>query len=320
MILLVLMASLLASQPIRLEGGPLPVGQAFEIKRTLGETAFSTKVDAAISRLSERAEGDGPCPTSAEAGAAAQLELVRRTDDPAAFVKARAAALAALAERRKLRARYLGGTEAPFPYNLVGHMAALARAHPASRLGELYRRMAEDQFARIDSQTLKPFLGPGVHTSWEMGLDPGALAYVNAVVENEWCAIDRSNTAWLKADLSAHGWFRISTFGADADSAAWALVQHARHDPTFQKDVLAMLELLWRAGETKGANYANLYDQTARLDGRPGRFGMDGDCTGPGVWAPAAQEDPAQTDAWRAKAGLPPLAAYVAARSRGCTD
>jgi hypothetical protein len=320
MILIALAAALLAAHPIRLERGPVPVRQAFELKATLGQTAFAAEVDAAIGRLGDRSEATGPCPSEAETAAAAEFELVRRSDGPEGFARSRAAAKAALAQRKRLRALYLGGGEAPFPYNLVSHMAARAKAEPDPRLASLYRRMAEDQFSRIDSQTLKPFLGPGVHTAWEQGLDEAALAYAHAIVENEWCALDRANTAWLKADLRAHGWYRISVYGADADGAAWVLVQHARQDLAFQEAVLAMLEPLWRSGETKGSNYADLYDQTAHLTGRPDRFGVDGECTAPGVWTPAPQEDPAATDGWRAKAGLPPLAQYVATRSRGCAD
>jgi hypothetical protein len=320
MILIALMATLLTSPPIKLDSGPVAVEQAFQLKKAMGEAAFAAEVDAAIHRLGERAETTGPCPSPAEAAAAAELELVRRTNDPGTFIKSRAAAEAALAQRRALRTLYLGGADAPFPYNLVGHMAARAKADPDPRLASLYRRMAEDQFSRIDSQTLKPFLGPGVHTTWETGLDEAALAYVHAIIENEWCAIDVANAAWLKADLQAHGWYRISTYGADADGAAWSLVQHARHDLAFQENVLAMLEPLWRSGETRGENYANLYDQTAHLTGRPDRFGVDGECTAPGVWTPSPQEDPSATERWRAKAGMPPLAQYITTRSRGCAD
>ena len=177
--------------------------------------------------------------------------------------------------------------------------------------------MAEDQFSRIDSATLKPFFGPGVHTTWEKGLDDAALAYVAATIESEWCAIDVANAAWLKADLRDHGWYRISTYGADADRAAWSIVQHARHDLAFQEEVLAMLEPLWHSGETRGENFANLHDQTAQAKGRPGRFGVIGDCTAPGVWTPRSPDRTA-TDAWRARAGMPPLAEEIAARSRGC--
>jgi hypothetical protein len=98
------------------------------------------------------------------------------------------------------------------------------------------------------------------------------------------------------------------------------IVHHARHDPAFQERVLAMLEPLWPSGETRGENFAMLYDQAAEYKGRPGRFGLNGACTAPGVWTLAPQEDAPATDDWRAKAGLPPLAQHIATRSRGCTD
>jgi hypothetical protein len=320
MIHIALLATLLASQPIELDRGPMPLGQAFALKRAMGETAFAARVEAATDRFRERAAAAGHCETPAQTAAAAELAAVERSGDAQAWTRSRAAAEAALARRRTLRRLYLGGAAAPFPYNLVGKMAARAKAEPNPRLAELYRRMAEDQFSRIDSQTLRPFVGPGVHTSWEQGLDEAALAYVDAAIEGEWCAMDVANASWLKADIRAHGWYRISIHGADADRAAWVIVQHARHDLAFQEEVLAMLEPLWRSGETRGETYADLYDQTARLTGRPGRFGVDGDCTAPGVWTPAPLEDPSATDGWRAKAGLPPLAQSIAAHSRNCAD
>jgi hypothetical protein len=249
----------------------------------------------------------------------AQLELVQRSTSPDAYAKAKLAAEAALARRRDLQSLYLGGADTPTPYGLVGRMVANSRAASNPRLAELYRRMAEDQFSHIDSVTLRPFLGPGVHTEWEKGLDDGALVYVDAIIASEWCPLKVANTAWLKADLQEHGWYKVSIYGADADRAAWLIVQHARHDLALQENTLAMLEPLWWSGETKGENFAMLYDQTAYYTGRPGRFGVVGKCTAPGVWTPAPLEDTA-TDTWRGKAGMPPMAQYVAIRSRGCTS
>lgn len=318
MILMAMMAALLASQPVELDLGPLPVGKAFERKQAMGEAAFAAEVEAAVGRLRKRTESTDRCASPAETAAAAQLVLVARTPDAEAFATTQAAAEAALARREELRALYLGGAQAPPPYGLVSRMAARAKAEPNPRVAELYRRMAEDQFSFTHSLTLRPFFGPGVHTSWEKGLDEAALAYADVFVESERCPRSVANAAWLKADLEAHGWYRISAFGADADRAAWLIVQHARHDLPFQERVLAMLEPLWRSGETRGENFAMLHDQTARFRGRPGRFGVMGDCTAPGVWTPAPLEDPGAVDAWRSKAGMPPFAEYVATRSRGC--
>jgi hypothetical protein len=318
MIALALTATLLASQPIRLETGPPPAARIFERKAVAGEAAFGREVEAAVGRLRHRSETRGRCETPAETAAAAQFELARRTPDLAAFERERAVAEAALAQRRDLRTRYLGGAPTAPPYGLVGRMVARAKAEADPRLAALYRRMAEDQFSRLDSATLEPFLGPGVHTAWETGLSDAALAYTDATIIGEWCAIDVANAAWLKADLKANGWYRVSVYGADADEAAWSIAQHARHDLAFQETVLAMMEPLWRVGETKGRNYAALYDQTARRRGRPARFGVGGACTAPGVWTPDALEDRKATEAWRAKAGMPPLAELVATRSKAC--
>jgi hypothetical protein len=307
------------SQSIKLERGPLPVEQAFKLKTAMGEAAFAAQVNAAAARLVERTERTDRCVSRAETAAGAQLALVSRTADPQTYARSHAAAEAALGRRRELRALYLSGAAAPAPYGLVSRMAALAKSASNPRLAELYRRMAEDQFSHTDSITLRPFFGPGVHTAWEKGLDEGALVYVDATISSEWCPMKVADAAWLKADLRKHGWYRISIYGPDADRAAWLIVQHARHDLAFQEGALAVLETLWQSGETKGENFAMLYDQTAQYKGRPGRFGVMGECTAPGVWSPAPLEDRDAADGWRAKAGMPPLAQYVATRSRGCT-
>lgn len=321
MIPIALIAALLTAQPIKLDRGPMPVARAFELKQALGAAAFATKVDAAVGRLQNgRFQNAGPCADPAEIAAAAQLELVKRSPDPEAYARSRAAAEAALAKRQELRPVYLGGGPVTSPYGLVARMTARAKAEPDARLAELYRRMAEDQFSGIDSLVLRAFFGPGVHTLWDRGLDEGALAYVDATIAGEWCPMNVANADWLRAELRKYGWFKVSTYGADADGAAWLIVQHARHDLAFQEEVLVMLEPLWLSGETKGQNFAMLYDQTARYRGRPGRFGVMGECTAPGVWTPAPLEDKDAVDAWRAKAGMAPFAQYVATRSRGCAS
>jgi len=241
------------SHSIRLESGPIPVTQAFALKASMGDTAFAAEADAVVGRLSERTHRTDRCASPSETAAAAQVALVRRTRDPQAYSASKAVAEAALAQRRELKTAYLGGETAPFPYRVVSRYAASAKTASNPRVAELYRRMAEDQFANIDSVGLRPFLGPGVHTTWEKGLDDAALAYVDASIDSEGCPIKLANAAWLKSDLRDHGWYRISIYGADADRAAWLIVQHARHDLAFQKEVLhargplAVWRNQWRA-------------------------------------------------------------------------
>jgi hypothetical protein len=140
-----------------------------------------------------------------------------------------------------------------------------------------------------------------------------------------WSEIDRANVAALKEILGKHGWPTISVFGRDADRDAWLLVQHADHDPAFQKEVLAILARLKDTGETSPANYAYLYDRAAghpartpdgiRVQGpdaSPGglqRYGTQGQCAG-GRWEPFPIEDPARVDERRKSVGLGPLEEY----------
>ena len=185
MILIALMATLVTSQPLRLEGGPIPVEQAFESKRVMGEAAFGAEVEPAVGRLQngrfQKAKIIGPCASPAEMASPSPVP----SPDPQAYARSRAVAEAALARRGELRALYLGGAQVSAPYGLVGKMVARAKAEPDPRLAELYQRMAADQFSGIDSIILRPFLGPGVHTAWEEGLDDTALAYVDAAIAGD---------------------------------------------------------------------------------------------------------------------------------------
>lgn len=123
--------------------------------------------------------------------------------------------------------------------------------------------------------------------------------------------VDRYDTAELKKLLAVYDWFTIDEFGERADRDGWLLVQHADLDPAFQKDVLARLENLYRAGRTSKKNYAYLYDRVAAGAGQPQRYGTQGMCEG-SAWRPDAIEDPATVDERRASVGLEPLAAYRA--------
>jgi len=75
--------------------------------------------------------------------------------------------------------------------------------------------------------------------------------------------IDTVNTNDLADLLKIYGWIRISDFGTAADQNAWLLVQHADHDPVFQKEILGRLGKLYKSGETSPQNYAYLVDRVA---------------------------------------------------------
>jgi hypothetical protein len=129
--------------------------------------------------------------------------------------------------------------------------------------------------------------------------------------------IDIPNTSDLKALLTKYEWFTISKFGKQADKDAWLLVQHADLDPNFQRQILVILEKLWKIGETNPANYAYLFDRVAAsfndLSKRNlQRYGTQGNCVGPGKWEPVPMEDPANIDQRRKEVGLGTLQEYLA--------
>jgi hypothetical protein len=131
-----------------------------------------------------------------------------------------------------------------------------------------------------------------------------------------WHLIDDRNTADLKELLAIHGWFTISSFGAEADNDAWLLVQHADQDRDFQKRVLAMLEPLVTKGETRPEHYAYLYDRIST----PQRYGTQGRCVGKGLWEPREVEDPARLDEYRASVGLMSEADYQRSFKDLCSE
>ena len=109
--------------------------------------------------------------------------------------------------------------------------------------------------------------------------------------------------------MKIYPWFTISEFGLEGNQNAWLLVQHADHDPPFQRQVLTILEPLAAKGETNPKKYAYLYDRVASSFAEPKerklqRYGTQGMCSGPGTWEPLPVEDPDKLDERRAAIGL----------------
>ncbi|MEO8140678.1 MAG: DUF6624 domain-containing protein, partial [Gemmatimonadota bacterium] len=122
-------------------------------------------------------------------------------------------------------------------------------------------------------------------------------------------AVDSVNLAWLKPQLRSAGFPTRAQVGKEAVQAAALLVQHADAEPTFQAEVLPLIEAAYRAGDLTGQEVAMLTDRVAKAQGRPQRYGtqttgIDGRI----VFDPI--EDSAHVDARRASMGLPPLAIY----------
>lgn len=130
--------------------------------------------------------------------------------------------------------------------------------------------------------------------------------------------VTAGHTSTLKRWLAEIEWLTISRFGEQADHDAWLLVQHSDHDGAFQQDILRRLERL-PAGETKPSNIAYLYDRVATHQGRPQRFGTQGECVGQGKWRASPTEDLEGVDERRAAAGIVfTLAQYEELASQAC--
>jgi len=122
-------------------------------------------------------------------------------------------------------------------------------------------------------------------------------------------ATQRDNVEWLKQVIADRGWPGRSLVGPDAADAAWLIVQHADHDPDFQRDCLELLEKAAADGEVSRSNVAYLTDRVMLKEtgrqryGTQFRHGKDGP-------EPFPLEDPDRVDDLRAGAGLMPLAEY----------
>ena len=169
---------------------------------------------------------------------------------------------------------------------------------------ELLVRYARDQDVRTVFSQLK----------WTEGLTPAAANNWNLAAGTRIEAIDCANTAWLKAQMVKIGWFTIPKYGADADDAAWHLVQHADREPSFQRETLVKLQAL-SPGDTSGKRLGYLFDRVARAEGRLQKFGTQGQCKD-GQWTPFESEDPPNLDQRRAALGMEPIADHMKVVSR----
>jgi len=120
--------------------------------------------------------------------------------------------------------------------------------------------------------------------------------------------IDEANTKWLTGVVEKHGWPTNSLVDKDGANAAWLLVQHADHEPKFQRRCLDLMAKLPR-DEVSQSNLAYLTDRVLLAEGKKQLYGTQFTLID-GSWKPRPLEDEANVDNRRAQAGLPPLAEY----------
>lgn len=253
------------------------------------------------------------CLTEAEAELHANLSAAADAADADAFEADRGSAEAAWARWRAFDDAVMAGaaiSEPPFSH--VAERVAMAGTATDPRVRELLRRAARDQLLRRGWDVV-----PEV---WPEPPSPGAWSRYQSLLARQGCEVDSANTAWLKADVAAHGWYRTSVHGEQAAGAAWLMAQHADRDRAFQRHVLGLLEPLVAEGEVASSNYAYLYDRVAVAENRPQRYGTQGQCAARGMWEPFELEDPARTDNWREQVDIGPLADYAAHMNGVCAN
>jgi hypothetical protein len=135
-------------------------------------------------------------------------------------------------------------------------------------------------------------------------------------------AIDCDNTAWLRAQLKEIRWFDIPTYGAEADAAAWHLVQHADRESDFQRTMLEQLRSL-AVEATSQKNLAYLWDRVAlrRASAALRHTRILSACPPAcrtGGWQPHPTKDSGHLDERRAAAGMSPISGAIEANRAAC--
>lgn len=166
-------------------------------------------------------------------------------------------------------------------------------AWDASMKRELLDRVAADQRAR-----------ERMVTAMRAGGAP------DSAVLADLAAVDSANTAWFQDVVERYGWPDRATVGADGESAAFLLVQHADRDTAFQARVLPLLVASYRRGQAEGQHVALLTDRLARARGEPQVYGTQAELLD-GRMVVNPIRDSTGVDARRAAMGLPPLAEYL---------
>ena len=123
----------------------------------------------------------------------------------------------------------------------------------------------------------------------------------------EFIRVDLANTRRMHQIIARHGWPGKTIVGPNGEQAAWLLIQHADHDPAFQKDCLALLEKTAQEDNSANSLLAYLTDRVRINAGLPQIYGTQFR----GNFQPFTIENEEQVDERRKKAGLIPLSEYL---------
>lgn len=121
--------------------------------------------------------------------------------------------------------------------------------------------------------------------------------------------VDKSNRAWLKQQVAAHGFPTLDQVGANGVQQAWLLTQHADADPALQARVLAQLKPRLAREPFMRADFALLTDRVRLARHAMQLYGSQF-ANKHGQWVLLPVEDRAHLAARRARMNLMPMADY----------
>lgn len=140
------------------------------------------------------------------------------------------------------------------------------------------------------------------------GLAGGQSSTTGPAVASNLAQIDTALTQQLKDIVAQHGWPTVALVGPDASKAATLLLGHTT-DTAWRKSLLTQLTTYADRREIDPAQLAIVLDKQLVAEGRPQRYGTQFKVVD-GEMAMITVEDPGGLDALRARALLPPMAAY----------
>lgn len=189
----------------------------------------------------------------------------------------------------------------------------IAKANAASNpdVAKLFRLVFEAELPRVSGSRSK--------TPITAGLSSTALKLYDSLADVDGVAADATNREWLRQVVGRQGWFTIDRYGADADRAAWLIVQHSDADLAFKRQMITLIEPLALKGQSRKEAFPSMYDRWAAAAHEPQRFGLQGVCKAKGVWEPLPIEDPDHVDERRKQYGISTtFAEEVAYNSKRC--
>jgi hypothetical protein len=131
---------------------------------------------------------------------------------------------------------------------------------------------------------------------------------------------DQDRTDRLKQIIAKYGWPTFGLVGKDGEDAAWTIAQHSDLDKPFQAKALKLLRRAVADKQASPGNLAYLEDRVAAGNGKPQLYGTQMGCAEDGPRLATPIKDKGQVEQRRRKAGLEPLADYVAEMKKVCAE